>query len=138
MVVKTVSTIQPSGFNNELYMCSVRSAACVSEWKRTQHRNGQHGCNCDPESIVRHLYAQAHTVLETERNVFRVEDVGVEHAVPEEPVRVESVWVGEHLVVVEDRPVKVTFRSDTTARDDRRPGTWTGSPGVQDDQGVFL
>ena len=64
-----------------------------------------------------------HTAPETECDVFGVEDIGVEHAVYEEPVGAEGIWVRVHLVVVEDRPVKFTFRSDTTARDEWGLGT---------------
>ena len=78
----------------------------------------QDGRDRDPEGVVCHdaICMPGHTAPETERDVFGVEDVWVEHAVPEELVGVESVWVEEHLVVVADRPVKVSFRSDTMVR----------------------
>ncbi len=64
----------------------------------------QDGGDRYPQGVVRHGHARAHATPEAKRDVLGVEDVGVGHAVLEEPVGSEDVRVGVHLIVVEDRP----------------------------------
>ena len=66
---------------------------------------------------------------------MRVDDVGIEHAVLEESVWDEGVWVGIYFFVVQDSP-DIVLASDARARADERPQM--DLPDVHDDQRIFL
>lgn len=58
----------------------------------------------DRYRVVRHIPPGAHAAPEAERDVLRVEHIGIEDAVLEEAVRDEGVRVGVDLAVTQDRP----------------------------------